>query len=287
MAIDLAFVWAGLIAFAVLAYVVLDGFDLGVGILFPFMANEPAPRRRHEHGRPGLGRQRNLARPRRRRPDGRISARLRRRHASPLHADHVMLLALVFRGVSFEYRWRTKRWKRVWDWSFALGSLVATFAQGITLGALVQGIEVAGRAYAGGWWDWLTPFSVLTGIALIVGYALLGSTWLIMKTTGWVQQQAFAIAWVAAPATLLLIGIVSIWTPFLDPVYMQRWFSFPGILYSVPVPLLVLVAAASLFVGLNDRRDVQPFVSALVLFVLCFIGLGIGFYPYIVPPRSP
>lgn len=195
----------------------------------------------------------------------------------------IMLLGLMFRGVAFEYRWRSKnQW--FWDWSFSLGSLAAAFSQGVALGALLQGIPVVNRAYAGGWWDWLTPFSILTGIAVVIGYALLGATWLIMKTEGELQERAFRYAWPTGIGTLALIGVVSLWTPFLDPVFMQRWFSLPAILYVAPVPLLVLAAAYSLYRGLTERRDYQPFLSALSLFIICFIGLGISFYPHIAPP---
>ena len=195
-----------------------------------------------------------------------------------------MLLGLVFRGVAFEFRWRTKRGQFLWDWAFAGGSLLAAFAQGVALGAVVQGIPVSGRAYAGGWWDWLSPFSLLTGVALIVGYGLLGSTWLIMKTVGDVQKRAYRFAWITAIGTLGLIGVVSLITPFLNPLFMQRWFAWPAILYSAPVPILVALAALVLFLGLRRRRHASPFFAAMALFVLSYIGLGISFYPYIVPP---
>jgi cytochrome d ubiquinol oxidase subunit II len=153
----------------------------------------------------------------------------------------------------------------------------------VALGALVQGIPVAGRAYAGGWWDWLTPFSILTGVALVIGYALLGATWLILKTEADVQRRAYGIALWVAPATVLLIGVVSLWTPFLNPIYMQRWLAWPQVLLVVPVPLAVLGAGYLLLRGLAGRREVSPFLAALALFVLSFIGLGISFYPYMVP----
>ena len=148
-----------------------------------------------------------------------------------------MLLALVFRGVAFEFRWRASR-KSLWDWAFAGGSMLATFAQGVALGALVQGIPVSDRAYAGGWWDWLTPFSILTGVALLVGYALLGATWLNLKTTGELQERARRFAWVAGLGTLALIGIVSLWTPLMNAQFMARWFAWPALLYTAPVPLV-------------------------------------------------
>lgn len=284
MAFDLAFIWAGIIAFAVLVYVILDGFDLGVGILFPFaaserdkdiMMNSVAPVWDGNETWLVLG-------------GGGLFAVFPLAYSVVMPALYMpmtfMLLALVFRGVAFEYRWRTERWKGVWDVAFAGGSTVAAMMQGITLGALVQGIEIAERAYAGGWWDWLTPFSLLTGIAVVIGYALLGSTWLVMKTSDALQTQMRRYAWYLAAATLTLILIVSIMTPLQDPVYFERWFTLPGVFFSALVPALVALTAWQLLSGLNEKRDVKPFISALLLFVICFIGIGISFYPHIVPP---
>jgi len=283
MTLDLPLIWAGLIAFAVLAYVVLDGFDLGVGILFPLvpgeagkdeMMNSVAPVWDGNETWLVLG-------------GGGLFAVFPLAYAVIMPALYapiiVMLLALVFRGVAFEFRWKTRRGQFLWDWAFAFGSITAAFAQGVALGALVQGIEVANRAYAGGWWDWLTPFSLFTGVALVVGYALLGSTWLILKTENEVQDRAFAIARVAAPLTIGMIGAVSLWTPFLDPLYAARWFSWPQVLLVGPVPLAVAGAAFVLWKGVIDRRELAPFLAALALFVLSFAGLGISFYPNIVP----
>jgi len=196
----------------------------------------------------------------------------------------IMLLALVFRGVAFEFRWRTMRGKFLWDWAFASGSIVATFAQGIALGTIVQGIPVAERAYAGGWWNWLTLFSLFTGVALVVGYALLGATWLILKTENEFQARSYRLALLLGPAMLVIIGLVSLWTPFLEPLYMERWFTWPRMLYTVPVPLLVAGATFILIRGLLRREERTPFLAALALFVLSYIGIGISFYPYIVPP---
>ena len=280
---DLPFIWAALIAFAVLAYVIFDGFDLGIGILFPFLdddadrdqaMNSVAPVWDGNETWLILG-------------GGGLMAAFPVAFAVVMPALYapitIMLLGLVFRGVAFEFRWRTQH-KYLWDWSFTAGSLAAALAQGVALGALVQGIPVTGRAYGGGWWDWLTWFSLLTGAALVVGYALLGATWLIMKTSGELQARARHLAWIAAFATLALIGVVSLITPFLDPVFMQRWFAWPAVIYTAPVPIFVALAAFALFRGLANGRDATPFVSAIALFVLSYIGLGISFYPYIVPP---
>jgi cytochrome bd ubiquinol oxidase subunit II len=281
---DLAFIWALLIAFAVLAYVLFDGFDLGIGILFPCFAaekerddamNSVAPVWDGNETWLVLG-------------GGGLMAAFPLAYAVVLPALYApitaMLLGLIFRGVAFEFRFRSTRRKLLWDWAFAGGSTLAAFAQGIALGALVQGIPVSGRAYAGGWWDWLTWFSILTGLALVIGYALLGATWLIWKTSGELQQKAYSLAWSTGLATLALIGIVSLIMPFLDPLFRQRWFSFPNIVYAAPVPILVGLAALMLLAGLGRRRERAPFFAAVALFVLSYLGLGISFYPYILPP---
>ena len=283
MNLDLPFIWAGLIAIAVLAYVLLDGFDLGVGILFPFvkgeknrdeMMNSVAPVWDGNETWLVLG-------------GGGLFAVFPLAYSIIMPALYapiiVMLLGLIFRGVAFEFRWKTKRGQFLWDWAFAGGSTIASFAQGIALGALVQGIPVEGRVYSGGWWNWLTPFSVLTGVALVIGYTLLGATWLIWKTEGQVQDIASRTAKLVAPITVILIGIVSIWTPFLNDVYMHRWLGWPQILLVVPVPLFVLLSTAVLLRGLYNRLEISPFLASISLFILSFIGLGISFYPHIVP----
>jgi cytochrome d ubiquinol oxidase subunit II len=280
---DLPFIWAGLIAFAVLAYVLFDGFDLGIGILFPFLRSESERDQAMNSVAPVWdGNETWLVL-----GGGGLMAAFPVAYAvvmTALYAPLIaMLLALVFRGVAFEFRWRAARKSR-WDLAFAGGSMLATFAQGVALGALVQGIPVSDRAYSGGWWDWLTPFSLLTGIALVVGYALLGATWLIMKTTAELQERARRFAWITALGTLALIGVVSLWTPLLNAQFMARWFAWPAVLYSAPVPLLVALAAFVLFSGLVRRREAAPFLATIALFVLSYIGLGISFYPYIVPP---
>jgi cytochrome bd ubiquinol oxidase subunit II len=280
---DYAFIWAGLIAFAVLAYVVLDGFDLGIGILFPFvkgeknrdmMMNSVAPVWDGNETWLVLG-------------GGGLFAVFPLAYAIVMPALYIpviiMLLALVFRGVAFEFRWKTRRGQFLWDWAFAGGSLIAAFMQGIALGALVHGFPVVGRTYVGGGWDWLTPFSLMTGLALVIGYALLGACWLIYKTEGVVQEHAFRFARITAVGTMVLIGLVSLWTPFLNPDYMSKWFSFPRMFFVAPVPLMVLGCAWLLYKGLEEERDLQPFLAALGLFVLCYVGIGISFYPFIVP----
>lgn len=283
--IDLTLVWAAIIAFAVAAYVVMDGFDLGIGILFPgfrvggerdMAMNSIAPVWDGNETWLVLG-------------GGGLLAAFPLAYAIILPALYApltaMLLGLVFRGVAFEFRWRDPAHRAFWDMAFCGGSLVATLAQGITLGALLQGIEVDGRAYGGGWWDWLTPFSLLTGISLVIGYALLGSTWLIWKTHGALQADARRFAGVLCPALLVAILAVSAYTPFLDGQYYQRWFAYPGLLVTIPVPLLVAVTAFFLWRSIGGTRDGLPFLLTLALFGLSMLGLAISIYPDVIPGR--
>jgi len=194
-----------------------------------------------------------------------------------------MLLALIFRGVAFEFRWRKAEHRKYWDIAFTLGSVVAALAQGITLGGLLQGIAVNGRSYGGGWWDWLTPFSVAVGVALVCGYALLGATWLIMKSEGSLLDRCYPLAQRFAVATIAGMAIVSAWTPFLANDYYRRWFAWPQVLFTAQVPLLVAIASVGFFFALRHRRSYWPFLIALALFALGLIGLGISLYPYVVP----
>ena len=196
-----------------------------------------------------------------------------------------MLLGLVMRGVAFEFRWREPAHRAFWDMAFTAGSGVATFAQGVTLGALLQGITVVGRAYAGGWWEWLTPFSVLTGVGLMVGYALLGACWLNWKTQGELQGQAVAYARRLGIALLVVIAVVSLATLTLEPRYYTRWMSFPGVLATAQVPLATLIVTFLFYRSLARKREAQPFFWALALFGLCLVGLGISIWPDVIPAR--
>jgi len=283
MHFDLPTIWAGLIAFAVLAYVALDGFDLGAGMLFPFFSgkeqrdevmNSIAPVWDGNETWLVLG-------------GGGLFAVFPLAYAIIMPALYplviAMLLGLAFRGVAFEFRFRAERSAFLWDWAFFLGSLVAAFSQGVMLGALVQGIRVSGRAYAGGWLDWLTPFSLLTGVALVCGYALLGSTWLIHKTEWATQRRAFDLARSLAPLMLALIAAVSLWTPFLNDDYWSLWFGWPHNLALAPLPLAAGALGLWLIRLLAQEREGAPFLVAQALFALCYIGIGISFYPFIVP----
>ena len=279
----LTVLFAFIIAFAVLAYVVMDGFDLGLAILFPLfpdrrdrdvMMNSVAPVWDGNETWLVLG-------------GGALFAAFPLGYAVLLPALYTpliaMLLGLVFRGVAFEFRWRVDHDKNVWDLAFFGGSLLAALGQGVALGAILQGVKVSGRAYAGGWWDWLTPFSLLTGVATVAAYCLLGASWLIMKTTGRLQDKAFDLTRIALFATLGFIIAISLWTPFLEGHYWQRWFAFPSIVLTAPVPLAVAFFSWALLESLRHRRDAAPFVMALCLFFVTFGGLGVSIWPYIVP----
>jgi len=281
--LDLPTIWAGLLALAIFIYVILDGFDLGIGLAFPFLKTDACRDQAMNSVAPVWdGNETWLVL-----GGGGLMAAFPLAYAvvmPALYAPFIaMILALVFRGVAFEYRWRDKAHEKVWDRSFFFGSWLATFTQGIVLGAFVQGIEVEGRAYAGGWWDWLTPFTLMCGVALTAGYALLGSTWLVMKTEGDLREQSYAFAKKAAVAMIVFMGIVSVWTPFLSPEIAERWFTFPQLLFVMPVPTLVFICVAALGWGLVKRIDRVPFFATIGLFFLSFIGLGIGITPYIVP----
>jgi len=282
---DLTIVWAFIIAFAIAAYVVMDGFDLGIGILFPFFRvgkerdqamNAIAPVWDGNETWLVLG-------------GGGLLAAFPLAYAIILPALYApliaMLLGLVFRGVAFEFRWRDPGHRKWWDAGFTTGSLLAAFMQGVTLGALLQGISVVGRSYSGAWWEWLSPFTVLTGASLVVGYALLGACWLIWKSEGRLRDDARRLARIATPALLVAIALVSLATPFVERQYFVRWFEYPGLLVTLPVPLLVAAAAVTLWRSLDGRRDWLPFVSTLLLFLLNLIGLGISIWPDVVPGR--
>ncbi len=284
MTFDLALVWGGLIAFAVLMYVVMDGFDLGIGILFPVlreegdrdvMVNTVAPVWDGNETWLVLG-------------GGGLMAVFPLAYSVVLTALYapliVMLLALVFRGVAFEFRFKDPAHKRWWDLAFCGGSVAATFCQGIVLGAYLQGIRMAGRNYAGGWFDWLTPFSLFTGAALLAGYALLGAAWLVMKTDGPLQARLFGLLTPLGATVLAAIGIVSVWTPLLNEAIAERWFSWPNIALLSPVPLLVAATAFALYRAIARRAEVQPFLLSLLLFVLAYAGLGISLFPHAIPP---
>jgi len=196
----------------------------------------------------------------------------------------IMLLGLVFRGVAFEFRWAAKPKHELWDTAFAGGSIVAAFMQGVVLGGFLQGIDVQNNAFAGGPLDWFAPFPLFTGLAMLAGYALLGSTWLIMKTEGPLAEQARGWAKWLLLVVLVIMVIISLWTPLAFERIAERWFSWPNILYLSPVPLLTAFVAFLCWYGLSTGREAMPFFSAVGLFLLGFLGLVISNVPYLVPP---
>jgi cytochrome bd ubiquinol oxidase subunit II len=281
LALDLVPLWAGVLALSVFMYVLLDGFDLGIGILFPFAPDDASRDQMMNSVAPIW--------------DGNetwlVMGGIALLAAFPLAFAVIMpavyfpilfmLVGLTFRGVAFEFRHLTHR--RSWDHAFHWGSVVATFAQGVVLGTYVQGIPVNGRAYAGGSFDWATPFALLTGVGLIAGYGLIGACWLVMKTEkplqDWARRKAIAFTFGVA----VFIGAVSLWTPFIQPQIYARWFAWPNMLLLAPVPVITLALFIWLLRSLRGKRDAAPFMAALGLFGMCYLGLGISIIPMIVP----
>jgi len=285
MGIDTSIIWIVIIFFSVFMYVLLDGFDLGIGMLFPFtpkkrdrdtMMNTVAPVWDGNETWLVLGGEGLLA-------------------AFPLAYSIIlsglylplifMLIALVFRGVAFEFRFRaTESERHLWDKAFIGGSVAAAFFQGVSLGAFLDGIAVSGRSYAGGPLDWIAPFPLLAGVGVMVAYTLLGATWLIMKTEGELQAQMIKVA---KPFALLLLGAivaVSIWTPLRFTHVAERWFTFPNIAFLMPVPLLVALCFFLLLRALRRNPFRLPFVMALALIFLGYSGMAISIWPHVVPP---
>ncbi|AWJ91139.1 cytochrome d ubiquinol oxidase subunit II [Azospirillum sp. YIM DDC1] len=280
----LTLAWVAIVGFAVFMYVLMDGFDLGIGILYPFAPSEEARDVMMNSVAPvwdfnetwlilgGAG----------------LFAAFPIAYAVVLPAMYLplllMLIALIFRGVAFEFRFKARSSRHLWNKAFFLGSLLATFAQGVVLGSFIQGIEVEGRNFAGTMLDWLTPFSLFCGVALIAGYALLGSTWLIWRTIGILQDWCFRVARRLLIVVLVLVAAVSLWTPFLDASIAARWFSVPNILLLSPVPLMVGFLAFGLWRALDEGREVLPFAFAMGLFALSYLGLAISLWPVLIPP---
>jgi cytochrome d ubiquinol oxidase subunit II len=285
MGIDLPLIWAVIILFSIMMYVIMDGFDLGIGLLYPFfgnkedrdlMMNTVAPVWDGNETWLVMG-------------GASLMAAFPLAYAVVLSAAYLplilMLIGLIFRGVAFEFRFKAKDHERhFWDKAFIGGSLAATFFQGVTLGAYIQGMPVVNRAYAGGPFDWISPFSMFTGLGLVVAYALLGSTWLIMKTEGTLQQRAYRVTGPLVLALLAVIAVISIWTPMLDATIAERWFSLPNVFWFAPVPLLVIASAFLLLKSVRQKREAMPFLMTLALVFLGYSGLGISIWPNIIPP---
>ena len=285
MGIDLPLIWAIIIIFGIMMYVIMDGFDLGIGILFPFikgeqdrdvMMNTVAPVWDGNETWLVLG-------------GAALFGAFPLAYSVVLSALYLplmlMLIGLIFRGVAFEFRFKARAEKRhIWDKAFIGGSVAATFFQGVALGAFIDGIPVVNRQYAGGGLDWLSPFTVFCGIALIVAYALLGCTWLIMKTEGHLQARMHKLGRPLALAVLVLMGVVSLWTPLAHSDIAARWFTLPNLFWFLPVPILVLVTMYGLLKAIARNAHYTPFLLTLVLIFLGYSGLGISLWPNIIPP---
>ncbi len=281
--LNLVPIWTTILAVGVFLYVALDGFDLGVGMLYTF-----APDRRARElvmnsiapiwdgnetwlilGSVGL------------------LAAFPVAFAIIIPAVYfpilLMLLALIFRGVSFEFRYRDAEHRTFWDHGFAVGSAIAAFSQGVILGSFIQGYEVEGRHFVGGSFDCFTPFSIFTGLALMLGYSLLGAGWLIIKTEGTLQDWARTLGRRCLIGVTLAVAIVSLWTPYVDAHIAARWFSWPDIVFLAPVPLITAGLVIYAWRSLNNRSEYASFIAALGLFLMSYLGIAISLWPMIVP----
>jgi len=283
MTIDFVPLWTLILGAAVFFYVLLDGFDLGVGILYGFATNR-ADRNLIMNSISPVW-------------DGNetwlILGSVGLLAAFPLAFAIIipalyfpillMLLALIFRGVAFEFHFRDAEHVTFWDRAFSIGSLVATFAQGVVLGSFIQGFAVDGRKFAGGSFDCFTLFSLFTGLALVFGYGLLGAGWLILKTEGKLQTTSRHQGRWCFIGVLIAVGIVSLWTPYINTNISHRWFSWPNMAYLIPVPLITLVIAVFEWRSLNNRSEIAPFIGAVCLFFMSYLGIAISLFPMIVP----
>ena len=283
--LNLPLIFGCVIAFSIFMYVLLDGFDLGIGIIFPFAPSDECRSKMMNSVAPfwdgnetwlimgGSG----------------LLAAFPAAYSVLMPAYYIpiilMLLGLIFRGVAFEFRAKTKsqREQRIWDYSFHFGSLIATFFQGTILGAFIQGVKVENLSFAGSPFDWLNAFSVTTGIALIFGYALIGSTWLVMKTHDKTQIWARYVAMYVTSFVAFFTALVSGWTAFLKVEIFERWFTKPTIFYLLPIPLITILVFIFLIKGLYEKKESQPFLMVIFLFILCYAGLAISLFPYAVP----
>lgn len=281
-------IWGVILAAAIMIYIVLDGFDLGIGILFAFerrrdsrdiMVNTIAPVWDGNETWMVFG-------------GAVLYGVFPGAYSTLLPALYLpvvtMLLALIFRGVAFEFRVLTRigagSRSTFWDFGFMAGSVIAAFCQGAIVGGVIQGVSTTEGSFSGGPIDWLTPFSVLCGVSVVLGYALLGACWLIWRTEGALQQHCRVWALPLALTLLACIVAVSIWTTQLHAPYLRRWIAWPNILIVAPVPILVGVLTVIFMWGLRNRHHITPFLCTLGLFFLSFSGLGITVWPHAVPP---
>ncbi len=281
---DIATIWAFIIAFAVFLYVVMDGFDLGLGILFPLfpekadrdvIMNSVAPVWDGNETWLVLG-------------GGGLLAAFPLAYAVMLPALYIpiilMLIGLILRGVAFEFRFKSQRYRFLWDTAFAGGSILAALMQGAVMGAFVQGFAVTDNRFSGGAFDWLTPFSVVTSVALLSGYVLLSAAWLIMKGDEALKEWAYGVCRFALIVVSVFIVVFSLWTPFLHPEIAARWFKPGNMVMLSPVPLITAASVVALWMALQRRQRYLPFLLATALFILCYTGLAVSLFPFIIPP---
>lgn len=282
--VDLPLIWYALIIVAIFLYIILDGFDLGVGVVFPFAPSDPCRDRMMNSIAPfwdGNETWLVLA-------GGGLFAAFPLAYAILMPALYIpviiMLLGLIFRGVAFEFRFKASdRGRVVWDYAFHFGSIAAAFMQGVFIGSVVQGITVNGRQFAGGAFDWLNAYSVMTGVAVVSGYALLGACWLVMKTDGITQVWARKCAAYALGYVGLFLAIVSISMPLMNPAIRALWWSTPNIYYLALIPSTSLVLILLIWRDLYAGREVRPFLCSMGVFFTAYLGLGISLWPYVVP----
>jgi len=280
--IDITAIWVGIIGLGIFMYVLLDGFDLGIGILYPFAPNEAARDEMMLSVAPvwdgnetwlvlgGAG----------------LLGAFPAVYTIFLPALYIgvflMLAGLIFRGVAFEFRFKATRSRYLWSWAFAGGSILAAAAQGVVVGAYIQGFAVEGFTYVGGPFDWLTPFTVFTAVSLVLGYALLGATWGILKTEGATREWLYRLTPLILIAVVVCLLGVSVWTPLAQERVMERWLDNWSVFW--PLPTLGLLATILLWRSLQQRHDAFPFLCALALFVSAYVGLLASQWPYVVPP---
>jgi cytochrome d ubiquinol oxidase subunit II len=280
---DLIIIWSCLLALAIILYIVLDGFSLGIALLFPTTRDEKERDILVDSIAPVWDANQTwlvFA-------GGALFVAFPMIYGVLFSGLYIPLLTfifgLIFRGVTFEFRANATQ-KGPWNKAFFLGSLFAVIAQGLTLGGILSGMKVAGGHFAGSPFDWLNPFSMMLSLALIAGYILLGSTYLIIKTTGAIQERAYRYAFWAAMTVLGFQILVTLWTPFYYPLALKNWFSPPRIYFIWTFPLLGLVAFYGLIKSLKARRDIMPFFSSVIFYLAGYLGLIASIYPYAIPP---
>ncbi len=281
--LDLPLMWFGLLVTALFLYVLLDGFDLGVGILFPFAPSDECRDRMMNSIAPFWdGNETWLVL-----SGGGLFAAFPLAYAILMPALYMpvilMLLGLIFRGVAFEFRFKAVKSRFIWDYAFHFGSIVATFMQGMILGAFVKGVQVQGRSFAGNPFDWLNAYSFMTGVALLFGYALLGSTWLVMKTDEITKDWARKCASYVLGYVGVFMGIVSISVPIMNAGVRDLWFTLPNFYYLVPVPLATVALFTFIWRDLHRGVENRPFFLSVGVFFMGYLGLGISLWPWLVP----